>query len=209
MIYGAVIVLGIVGWIATEPEDGPKRQSPTRQQAGASSRTSSNTSSDTGYTDEDYEASFALLNEEVRNTFKPLVIPNKGRRGQLNPNEIPASFVDGKNIWVYTGTVVIDEAPMALVEDPQTGSSEFLEVGQQWMRSKVAKITPNSLKLNGPDGASRTMELLRDPAEIGGLDEIPAFNPMNGPIILEAREDPDTKETITRIRQGDKPNELD
>ncbi len=209
LVYGGVVVIGVLGWVMTAPEKSEGIEaSNSRPTRGLSSRASRTV--DDQFTEEDANARFAKVNETLKNAFRPLVVPESGRRGALNPNEIPASFADGKDVWIYTGTAIIDEAPLALVENPTDGSIDFLAAGSNWKRSSVVKITPTQLTLRGPNGDLRVMDLMKDPPDpneaILGYDPL---SPLTGAIILEAREEPKSLQAASIEKQGEKDNELE
>ena len=209
VVYGGVLVIAVIGFVMTAPKkDGGIEANNSRPARGSSS--SSSRTIDDQFTEEDANAVFAEVNETLKNAFRPLVVPESGRRGALNPNEIPASFADGKDVWIYTGTAIIDEAPLALVENPTDGSIDFLAAGSNWKRSSVVKITPTQLTLRGPNGDLRIMDLMKDPPDpneaLLGFDPL---SPLSGAVILEAREEPESTQLASIEKQGEKDNELE
>lgn len=185
LMYGGILALGVAGYIMTEPTPTPRRTSSGRKPPVNSG---SNKTASELFTDEDYNTKFARLNAPVKNSFRPLVMPSSARSttglGALLPNEIPADFTDGKTKWLYTGTAIVDGAPMALVENPETGEGEFIKVGQRWKNAIVRKITPTSLALEGPNGRARTLQLMQDPVEdettLAGMEVRPATPNIGG-----------------------------
>ncbi len=179
-LYIGVLVVGVIGFILTEPPDIAGR-STTRKKPQVKKDAVTET-----FTKEDYEAKFDRLNEPIKNSFKPLIVRNSGSKsdGALLPNQIPIIFTDDEGIWFYTGTAVIDQVPTALVENRTTGEATFLKVGQRWKRSSVTRITPTSLSLAGPNGNALTLELMADPEisdDFTGMNVEP-LNPLSGPI---------------------------
>ena len=193
LLYGGILVLGVAGYMMTEPSPTPRRSSTGRKPPISNSSTRVPTEE---FNQEDSEAKFVRLNTPAKNSFRPLIMPSTARSatgiGALLPNEIPADFTDGKTKWLYTGTAIVDGAPMALVENPETGEGEFIKVGQRWKKAIVRKITPTSLALEGPNGRARTLQLMQDPVEdettLAGLEVRPATpnigsnNSLAGPI---------------------------
>lgn len=117
---------------------------------------------------EDEKAKFPRLNEQLKNSFMPLVARLDGGMsgGGLAPNEFPAAFTGGEAGWFYTGTVIENNVPSALVENMSTGEGYYLKVGESLKRSVIAKITPTYILVNGAAGKSLRLDLLADPPEI-------------------------------------------
>lgn len=169
--YGGLAVVIVAIWFLTDKPAERPAPGPRRPPAGARSSSSSK-SAGSIFVAEDYNTKFANLNLPVKNAFRPLVVPAApGSAGisALAPNEIPKDFADGKDVWTYTGTAIVDGVPMALVENAATGEGEFLKVGQRWKKAVVRKITPITLVMEGPNGRVRTMDLLKEVGD--GEDE--------------------------------------
>lgn len=118
----------------------------------------------------DVNAKFDRLNEDPKNAFMPLVVRlDAGMSGGgLAPNEFPANFTGGEPGWFYTGTVIENNVPSALVENMTTGEGYYLKVGDALKKSVIAKITPTYILVNGVAGKSLRLDLLADPPEIEG-----------------------------------------
>jgi hypothetical protein len=165
-IYAGVAALGVVAFVMTEPE-----KTPVRERKAAETRSTSRTTKEEAFTQEDFEAKFSRVAAAPKNGFNPLVLSGKSasvRGGRLAPNEIPTTFTGGNERWIYTGTAVVDGVPQALVENVQSGEGEFLSVGQDWKNSVVRRITPTSLVLEGPNLMAMTFELMEDPVDDEG-----------------------------------------
>lgn len=163
-IVGGVTVAAI-GWFATMPEEAPTRE-PRKSRppvTGATARLA-----DT-FTQEDFEAKFSRVSEPPKNAFVPLVVSSRlARSAGMIPNEIPSIFTGANEKWRYTGTAIEDGVPSALVENQDTGETEFLRTGQAWKNSIVRRITATSLTLAGTTGQVRTFELMQDPVDENG-----------------------------------------
>lgn len=116
------------------------------------------------FDERDREARFERLNEPVRNTFRPLVArADVGLTGGgLAPNEFPTAYTGGEPGWFYTGTVIVDDVPSALVENQLTGEGLFLRVGENLKRATITQITPTYIVVRGVTGQSLQLDLLRD-----------------------------------------------
>ena len=183
-IYLAVVALGVVGFLMTDPG-----ATGVRKSGGTTKRTTKKSAKLEVFIKEDMEAKFARLNEPVKNSFKPLVFKASGSTATLLANQIPTSFTGGKTVWTYTGTVVIDDVPMALVEETGTQQGEYLKVGDVWKFASVLEITPNSLTMAGPDGSSRKLVLIENRPIVPDSEISAPVNPLSGPIGLTARSD--------------------
>ncbi|MEZ0325115.1 MAG: hypothetical protein ACAH95_04355 [Fimbriimonas sp.] len=107
------------------------------------------------YTDDDFKLKFATYAEPVKNTFKPLVVRQDSTRSS-SPGSLPLPFV-GKGDWVYSGRVVVNGVPQGLLEDRESGDSEFVFRGQRWKYSTILEIGADSIELQGPEGATITL----------------------------------------------------
>lgn len=157
VLYGGLLVIAVIAWIATEPGD---------QGGPASSLKRGRGSSSSGrleqFTKEDYEARFERLNEAPRNAFNPLVV-RKDAGGGLMPNEFPASYTGGEAGWFYTGTVVVNDVPSALVENEVTGEGMYLKVGDRLKKALIAQIAPTYIVVRAAGGQGLRLNLLTDP----------------------------------------------
>lgn len=176
-----VVVLGAAAFMMSDPGTSAPRKSDS-----PSKRTSKKAAKPETFTKEDEKAKFARLDSVVKNSFKPLVAKGGGTSSSLLANQIPTSY-SGTGNWFYTGTVVIDDVPMALVEDAGTQQGEYLKVGDAWKNASVLEITPNTLVMAGPDGSSRKLVLIENKPIVPDSEISAPVNPLSGPIGLTAR----------------------
>jgi hypothetical protein len=150
------VTIGAVAFLMTEP-DPIEGKEKTRTQT----RSASNARAKGPYTDEDYRASFAPLNELAKNAFKPLVARSSGSSGLSGDLEggIPASFADGDPNWIFTGTAEVDGVMHALLENKSTGEGVFLRKGERWKRTLISQIGTEAIVFRGPDGSDRTIHI--------------------------------------------------
>jgi hypothetical protein len=171
VLYGGVALLGIVAWIATAPSESGGGGGQTLRKRGESGR-----QVQVQFTQEDRDAfakPFPRLNESPRNAFNPLVAQIDGVGGALAPNEFPANYTGGEAGWFYTGTVVVNDVPSALVENELSGQGLYLKVGERLKNTVIAQITPTYIVVQAPGGQSLRLDLLRDiEEEDGGLGEL-------------------------------------
>lgn len=133
---------------------------------------------------EDYEFNkegkqFTLLNEPMRNAFKPLVArATDGPERLISDIGVPVAEPN----WIYTGMAEIDGVPTALLENTRTGDGVFLKQGESWKGVRVYKIAPEELVVTLADGVSRTVKI-NAPAEQPMLAAPGGgFQPVNPPI---------------------------
>jgi len=198
LIYGGILVIAVVAFVMTAPKSSDDAGSPGPRRGPAADRLPD------GVFDYDFDAEFELLNESPKNAFKPLVARTSRNSGGIAPNEFPAEYADGEPGWFYTGTVVIDDVPSALVENELTGDGMYLEVGEYLKRTTILEIAPTYIVVKGLTGKSLRLDLLRDLPEPGdefdglfeGLEIAPVrpdlSGVLGGPIRLP--DSPDTSE---------------
>lgn len=194
-----VIVVGAVIYLMN-PDQGSggtaaRRDGVVRRTDAGAARTSTRSVSSTamrGFDEEDLEADFAAVGELPTNAFRPLVTPKDARDGRakgennLPMNQLPASFAGGEEGWLFTGIVFENGNPSALFENRTTGEGVYLASGKSWRKLTVGRITPGSVVIAGPNGASRTLVLMQDPPEeeggaaraLAGSMQIQPLNPM-------------------------------
>jgi hypothetical protein len=85
----------------------------------------------------------------------------------LAPNEIPASYTGGEPGWKYTGTMIVNDVPSALLENEMSGDVLYLMVGDKVKRAVIAQIAPTYIVVKGVGGQSLKLDLLRDLPEDG------------------------------------------
>ena len=185
-LYLAVAVIGVVGYIATEPE--PDSKSTLEGAAKTTSTSTRNQGRNTGqikFTEEDENARFARLDEPIANVFSPSVVDGgkKSNRGVELPNQIPANFMDGENGWFLTGIVTADGQRMALLENATGNQGEYLSLGQSLRSATLTDISVNTIVLTGPGGESKLFTLLenRPIVDIEARSNAP-LDPLAGPI---------------------------
>ena len=209
MMYGAILVVAVAAFVMTTPKDADDRDGPDPRRAARSAA-----GPPTGVFDYDYDAEFEQLNESPNNAFMPLVARTSRNSGGIAPNEFPAEYAGGESGWFYTGTVIIDDVPSALVENELTGDGMFLKVGENLKRTTISEIAPTYIVVTGTiseiaptyivvtgtTGRSLRLDLLRDLPEPGNEFEGLVIEPvrpdlsgvLGGPIRLP--ESPDTSE---------------
>ncbi len=167
VLYGGIALLGAIAWFATAPDDASGIGGSGKLNRGNSA--SKQVQSD--ITEEDYKAArnpFPRLNEGTKNAFNPLVArQEQGATGALAPNEIPASYTGGEAGWMYTGTMIVNDVPSALLENQMSGDVLYLMVGQRVKRAVIAQIAPTYIVVKGAGGQSLKLDLLADRAEPG------------------------------------------
>jgi len=195
VVYGGLLFVAIAGFVLTTPPPDSGKGG-----GGLPDRSKRTAASQAGpFTEEDRTARFDRLNEGARNSFRPLVARrDAGYAGDgLAPNEFPASYTGGETGWFYTGTVVVDDVPSALVENERTGEGQFLMVGERLKRAVIAQITPTYIVVRNTSGQSVRLDLLRDRAEPGeefddmGVEPVRPDGPgfMTGPIRFDGQDD--------------------
>jgi hypothetical protein len=164
VLYGGILLLGVVAWFATAPDE----PSSTGKKLSLNRGKSTTKGAAEEFTQEDLDASFPRLNEAARNAFNPLVARKEsGSGGELAPNEIPASFTGGEAGWFYTGTTIVDDVPSALLENELTGQIEYLNVGDKVKRAVIAQIAPTYIVVTSPGGQDLRLNLLEDAPDEG------------------------------------------
>lgn len=194
LVYGGVLVVVVAAFMMTAPQNADDGDKPGPR-AG-----SGRSASGPEFGPEDYNAEFEALNESPDNAFMPLVARTRRNSGGIAPNEFPAEYAGGESGWFYTGTVVIDDVPSALVENELTGDGMYLEVGENLKRTTISEIAPTYIVVTGTTGRSLRLDLLRDLPEPGDEFEGLGIEPvrpdlsgvLGGPIRLP--ESPDTSE---------------
>ncbi len=173
VIYVGLAAIGIAAWLLTE-----KKETPTTIPKGRTSIARVATATG-AFTEEDYKAEFARLNEPIRNAFNPLIKASpKSLPGLGGPsNAVPASFANGEANWIYTGTAIVDDVPTALVENTGSGEGVFLKQGEAWKTSRVQRITPDTLTLGNNQGQTFTMRLYFEPIQNDILPEVRPIQP--------------------------------
>ncbi len=167
VLYGGIVLLGMIAWFATAPSGDSAAGTGTKLIRGRT--TAAQVQAD--ITAEDLEAAknpFPRLNEASRNAFNPLVArQEQGATGALAPNEIPASYTGGEPGWKYTGTMIVNDVPSALLENEMSGDVLYLMVGGRVKRAVIAQIAPTYIVVRGAGGQSLKLDLLRDLPEEG------------------------------------------
>jgi hypothetical protein len=181
LVYGAVAVVAVAGFLLTQEQAPERKGAPRRQRAVQQSTASS------GFTEADRTAKFARVSSDYKDVFVPLVRRAEPIDAARRPNELPLGVTGGKSPWIFTGTAVIDQVPRALVENAATGETLFVTVGDRVGAGRVAQVGPGFLVVAGPSGALARAELL-GPEDWGEdfLDPVSSFAPvepsLSGPI---------------------------
>ena len=195
LIYGGLFVFALAAYFMTEPQssDGEDRSGPRR---GANA----GDGLPDGVFPYDFDAEFPALNESPKNAFMPLVARTRRNSGGIEPNEFPPAYAGGESGWFYTGTVIIDDVPSALVENQLTGDGMYLHVGEYLKKTTISEIAPTYIVVKSTTGRSLRLDLLRDLIEPGDEFDGLMIEPvrpdlsgiLGGPIRLP--ENPDTSE---------------
>lgn len=183
VIYAGVATLVVAFFMmSSQPEPtGTKGKTLAELRAGNKSKATAAL-----YPKEDFEARFERLNEDPKNAFMPLVAKFESGMtgGGLAPNEFPVALVGGEVGWFYTGTVIENDVPSALVENQLTGEGMYLKVGDRLKQSVITKIAPTYITVSGQAGMNVRLDLLADPPEIengfGNLAVEPVRPNVNG-----------------------------
>lgn len=156
----------IVGFIMTAPPD-----STGIDEAKKVNRKGSKTAKVIVFQEDDFTAQFESVNSGLKNAFVPVVArAESGSSGGLAPNEFSTALTNGEPGWFYTGTVIVDEVPSALIENISTGEGMYLKVGEKFKNVVIAEITPTYIVVSTSSGRPIRMNLLDDAPE---LDETP------------------------------------
>lgn len=158
MVYGAVLVVGVAGFLLTQPEQVIRKGAPKRN-----SRTTASAPTTEGITTEDREARFVRVTSPARNVFQPLVTKlTTGSQENRRPNEFPLSLTGGTTPWFFTGTAIVNQVPRALVENTSTGEALFVGVGDAVGLARIVQVGPRFLVVAGKAGPSVRLDLLAD-----------------------------------------------
>jgi len=196
-----IVVIGAV-WYLMAPAEGEGSGKSggvvRRTQVGRAAVASRSSTAVKGFTEEDMNAQFAPVADQVQNAFRPLVVPKDSSKASskeagVPPNQLPASFASGEEGWIFTGIVYEDGRPSALFENRTTGQGEYLRAGQSWRKLTVGKITPGTVTVAGPGGTLRTLVLMQDPPDpesggsaraLAGQLQVQPLNPLAGQAAL-------------------------
>lgn len=134
---------------------------------------------------EDYKAKFDDLDKPMVNSFVPLVT-KRDINGPVAKNGIPADFAGGETTWVYTGNMTVDGTPNALLENTASGDGIFLRPGQHWKALKLVAVREDSIEIEGPGGAMKTvyyneLEITASMPDSGTLSPLPPATPQAVP----------------------------
>lgn len=125
---------------------------------------------------------FPLVNEPVRNAFKPLVArADRSAMVAAGWTGVPVEIA-GEPTWIYTGMAEVDGVPTALLENTRTLDGVFLKQGQKWKGATVTQIKPEELVLLGPDGVFRTVRINNPEQPLAGQPGGAGFAPVNPPL---------------------------
>lgn len=102
---------------------------------------------------------FALVNEPLRDAFKPLIARKRLADAKLDsPGSVPLGIA-GEASWMYTGMAEVDGVPQALLENSRTQDGVFLKQGEKWKAGTVYRITPDELILMDRAGALQIVKV--------------------------------------------------
>ena len=162
--FGGALVLGVVFWPSSDP---PKATAKTTPKTKTASGT------DSILTKEDYDPPpFPPLMLATKNVFVPLIAKQAvGGPGSTNPLlkpqlGIPPVLAGNEGGWQFTGTAEVNNSTVALLENKNTGSGDFLHPGERWKTSTVTGINDNELFLKGPDGQVKRILIEADQEEL-------------------------------------------
>ncbi len=210
LIYGAVAVLGVAGFLMTEP---PKPTSDKDSEDAGPRRSSSRKEKETVFTKEDEQARFARLEGGAKNAFRPLITESDGRSSRLGvlANQIPPDYVNGESGWFYTGTAIVDGVPMALIEDTAKGQGSYLKVGESVLNATVVQISPSAITVAGPNGATKTLRLIEnrpinDDVNAVASSRSAPFDPAAGNASLRGSISPTGSGRTTQVMPGGMPS---
>lgn len=204
LIYGGLAALAVVGYFATEPDPEPAAEEETTSRR--SNRSSGSVARGLeAFNEDDEKATFARLDEPVKNVFRPLVARSGAAGGSgsgttLAPNQIPPYLVGGETGWFYTGTAYLDNVPSVLIENAATGEGNYFRVGERFKNATISRITPNSVVMTGAQGVTATLVLIEnrpivdDPTQFASNQPL---NPLTGPIGLNANDQSNSDRTRT------------
>jgi hypothetical protein len=173
VFWVALIGIGAAVYVYTTPEE--TKASKIKPKPKASSKVSKD-----GFTDADYTAKFPALNQQTRNSFKPVVVSLRGS-GSGAPGTTGSP-------WIFTGTAEVDGKLTALIENSATGEGQFLGVGDSWMTMTVTGISSTAVRLLKEDGDVIAVKLegtmSGEPVNTGQAPLAPPTggNPLRGPI---------------------------
>ena len=143
------------------------------------SATTSNSNLPVGFTQEDVDAEFERLNEELKNAFYPVVArAGSGFGGKLAPNEIPASYTGGEAGWFYTGSFYVDGVPLAVLENLATDEGLYLYLGEKVKEATITKIAPEYIEIRGIGGQVMRLDLMGGSGESDDLFEGAIIEPV-------------------------------
>jgi len=119
----------------------------------------------------DYTTKLPPLQQEPANVFKPLISKTRpggsGGSAALPPSGVPSALAAGEGAWVYSGMAVVDGRPTGLLENPGTGDSVFLKVGERWKTATVLAIKAEEIVLAGPEGNKFTVKVREEGGKSG------------------------------------------
>jgi hypothetical protein len=179
MIGGGVLALAGLVYASFGGDDTPTHTTATTHSKDKSSIPA-------GYAPEDFQgARFANYTEPPKDAFLPAI--SKAGPTAGTPSGLDAAWAGGEVGWAYTGYVVFDGKPQALLENSNTSDGMYVAAGQPWKTSTIEKITPDTLVLATKTGP-HTVKLGEGGEQKGKKDVMPAVAPadpqsaLQGPI---------------------------
>jgi hypothetical protein len=150
LIGGGLVVIVIVAF----PSGGPdpttvKKVNPVVQTSSTKKQQESL------YTEEDKNIKFASVNGTIKNGFVPLVTKGQGKKALAGG--IDGVYTNGEGSWTYTGNMVVNGVPNALLENGSSGDGVFLRPGQHWKSMRLIAVKEDSIEIEGPNGARKTV----------------------------------------------------
>ena len=131
------------------------------------------------YTKEDEKASFAAIEGEMPNAFKPAVQRKVMMGSTKTSNAIPPIFTSGEAGWVYTGNMEVNGGQNALLENGGTGEGVFLKPGEKWKSLTLKKVKNDSIILRAEDGYEK--EIFFGSNESDAAQSVAPLNPGPAP----------------------------
>jgi hypothetical protein len=145
---GLVVIIFVAFPSGSPPPTGPKTP-PVFGAPSSSKKTNSL------ITDEDRKAKFEPIGATIKNGFVPLVVKGGGN-SKLSSNGLPPTFTEG-GTWTYTGNMVVDGTPNALLENGSNGEGVFLRPGQHWKNLRLVSVKEDSIIVEGPNQEMKTI----------------------------------------------------
>ena len=153
-LIGGVALLG-VAWVATEPND-----KTTTTGRPPIKHTMPAAAPDDTITPEDLTVKFDRVTAKPKNAFKPLVYHVNGGGGGVSVNDasaVPTEFTGGEADWGFTGTIQMDGANYANLDNPKSGEYTQLKRGDHWKKCTVSEVGADFVVMDGPMSSKKLL----------------------------------------------------